>query len=108
MSGLIAVLIAGFIVPPACRTLYGVVASALAAKLADKPYSLYESGFPASFSREEGLAALGVDSSAEKKEVLQKYRDLIKELHSDTGGTPYMARRLNEAREACLGSNKRK
>lgn len=110
MSTLVAVFVVGLSAAPvyrfASRALYKKLAAALAA---DRPYSLYECGFPERFNRPEALEALGFEQSNKKpseEEIKKKYRELMKELHSDIGGTPYIAQRLNEAKEASLSGRK--
>lgn len=104
MAGVAAIFLAGLAAPTIFRIVYRATTRVLAVEIAKdaatRPYISYEHSFPTVFSRSEALSALGVTSAASSQEVQQKYRDLIKELHSDTGGTPYIARRLNEAREA--------
>lgn len=106
MTSLIAMFILGASAPPiyrfVSRAAYRKLAAALAA---DRPYSFYESGFPVRFNRPEALEALGFESTKaapSEEEIKKRYRELMKELHSDTGGTPYIAQRLNEAKEVSL------
>eukprot|EP00796_Vickermania_ingenoplastis_P003852 gene3852-2730_t len=106
MSGFIALFVAGVVTPPAIRFLYRAGARALAASQSSgRPYEVYETGFPATFSRGEALEALGISTPSPSPQIIrEKYRELIKDLHSDTGGSPYIARRINEARDVSLGS----
>jgi hypothetical protein len=54
-------------------------------------------------SRAEALAVLGLDESAGPDEVKAAHRRLIVLVHPDRGGTPYLAARLNQARDVLLG-----
>lgn len=108
MTSILVAFAAGAAASTLLRFAYTVTAKAVAQDVLERPYVRYESAFPTRFSRVEAIQALGAEATDSEQQILQKYRDLIKELHSDTGGTPYIAQRLNEARDACLGIGRRK
>ncbi|KAA5606255.1 molecular chaperone DnaJ [Roseospira marina] len=54
-------------------------------------------------SRAEALAVLGLDDGADAEAVKAAHRRLIVLVHPDRGGTPYLAARLNQARDILLG-----
>lgn len=54
-------------------------------------------------SRKEAAEVLGVAETASKKEVNAAYKRLMQKMHPDLGGSEYMARQLNEARDVLLG-----
>merc|ERR1711991_901449 len=53
--------------------------------------------------REEALEILGLDSSATKDEIIERYNKLIKKNHPDLGGSEWITKRINKARDILLG-----
>jgi hypothetical protein len=53
-------------------------------------------------SRREALDVLGLGEGASRDEILASYRELIRKLHPDTGGSAYLAAKLNQARDVLL------
>lgn len=53
-------------------------------------------------SRAEALDVLGLETNATDEEVRVAYRDLMKRVHPDAGGTDGLSRRLTEARDLLL------
>ena len=51
---------------------------------------------------EEARALLGVAEDDDAETVRAAHRRLIARVHPDTGGTPELARRTNEARDVLL------
>lgn len=60
-------------------------------------------GDGAAMSREEAYQVLGLDPGASAEEIKAAYRRLISRIHPDTGGSAYLAAKLNQAREVLLG-----
>ncbi|MBB4285741.1 J domain-containing protein [Roseospira goensis] len=58
-------------------------------------------------TRAEALAVLGLEEGASPADIKAAHRRLIVLLHPDRGGTPYLAARLNQARDVLLGSHAR-
>ncbi len=54
-------------------------------------------------SSEEALEVLGLDPSPSAEEVRHAHRRLEQKLDPDAGGTPYLIRKINEARDVLLG-----
>jgi DnaJ family protein C protein 19 len=61
----------------------------------------YEGGFETEMSREEALKILGLRErhASESKRVMEAYRDVIKGVHADQGGSNYLATKVNEVRQ---------
>ena len=56
-----------------------------------------------SMTRKEALDILGLNESATKKEIQDNYQKLMKKNHPDLGGSDWITKKLNEAREILLG-----
>lgn len=54
-------------------------------------------------TRAEALAVLGLEEGAGPDDIRAAHRRLIVLVHPDRGGTPYLAARLNQARDVLLG-----
>ena len=53
-------------------------------------------------SLREAYCLPGLKPSATRSDVLAAYRNLMKRLHPDRGGTAYLAAKINEAKDAVL------
>ena len=53
--------------------------------------------------RDEALEILGLDRSATKDEIIERYNKLIKKNHPDLGGSEWITKRINKARDILLG-----
>ncbi|KPA79294.1 hypothetical protein ABB37_05759 [Leptomonas pyrrhocoris] len=75
-----------------------------------RPYHQYEYGFQPAMSEREAYMLLGFkENQAEAvfrrpspEEVKKRYRTMMKDFHSDVSGTPYIATKLNEAKDTLL------
>lgn len=54
-------------------------------------------------TRDEALAILGLDGSADDRDIETAYRSLMQKMHPDHGGSDYFAAKLNEAKAVLLG-----
>ena len=59
-----------------------------------------------SLSKEEALEILDLPNSATREDIVAAYHKLMKSSHPDKGGSPYFARKLNQARDKLLGKSK--
>jgi DnaJ family protein C protein 19 len=62
----------------------------------------YSGGFGEKMSRREAAQILGVRESAEAKRIKDSHRRILMANHPDKGGSPYMAAKINEAKELLL------
>ena len=53
-------------------------------------------------SKSEAAEILGVNQNAKAQEVNKAYHRLIQKVHPDKGGSDYLAKQLNKAREALI------
>jgi DnaJ-domain-containing protein 1 len=60
------------------------------------------SGFN-NMTKEEAYQVLGLDAGASKEDIHQAWRRLIKGVHPDSGGSAFLAAKINAAREVLLG-----
>lgn len=63
----------------------------------------YEGGFEEKMTRREAALVLGVRETSEKKKILQAYRKLALLNHPDSGGSTFIAAKINEAKDKMLG-----
>ena len=54
-------------------------------------------------SRQEACQILGVEADASPEEILHAYRNLIKKVHPDSGGSAFLAAKINAAKDVLLG-----
>ena len=53
--------------------------------------------------KKEAYQILGLNEGATKKEILESYQNLMKKNHPDLGGSDWITKKLNEARDILLG-----
>jgi hypothetical protein len=58
---------------------------------------------PTQMSREEASEILGVAQDASREEIIEAWRRLIKRMHPDSGGSAFLAAKINAAKTALLG-----
>lgn len=61
-----------------------------------------ESPATENLSETEALEILGLDQSASEKDIIAAHRKMIQKLHPDKGGSTYLARQINAAKDLLL------
>ena len=56
-----------------------------------------------SLNKQEAFEILGLNQTASKNEILKRYQELIKKNHPDKGGSEWITKQLNKARDTLLG-----
>ncbi|MEC8265541.1 MAG: DnaJ domain-containing protein [Pseudomonadota bacterium] len=56
-----------------------------------------------SMTKKEAYQILGLEEGASKEEILANYQKLMKKNHPDLGGSDWITKKLNKAREILLG-----
>ncbi|XP_041482723.1 mitochondrial import inner membrane translocase subunit TIM14-like [Lytechinus variegatus] len=59
----------------------------------------YKGGFEPKMSKREASLILGVSASASKSRVRDAHRKIMLLNHPDRGGSPYLATKINEAKD---------
>merc|ERR1712157_420582 len=62
----------------------------------------YEGGFEDKMTRREAALILGVRESSSVKRIKESHRKILMLNHPDTGGSNYLASKINEAKELLL------
>jgi hypothetical protein len=70
----------------------GIVAEGLSSKY-------YKGGFDAKMNRREAALVLGISPTTSKIRIRDAYKRLIILNHPDRGGSPYIAAKINEAKD---------
>eukprot|EP00240_Pyramimonas_obovata_P010731 CAMPEP_0118932666 /NCGR_PEP_ID=MMETSP1169-20130426/10556_1 /TAXON_ID=36882 /ORGANISM="Pyramimonas obovata, Strain CCMP722" /LENGTH=111 /DNA_ID=CAMNT_0006875359 /DNA_START=83 /DNA_END=418 /DNA_ORIENTATION=+ len=68
--------------------------------------AFYSGGFEAVMTRREAALILGVREHAAADKVQAAHRKIMIANHPDTGGSPFIAAKLNEAKELMQGKTK--
>ncbi|GMH99438.1 hypothetical protein TrVE_jg5803 [Triparma verrucosa] len=66
------------------------------------PSKHYEGGFEDDMSRREAALILGIRESASSKRIKDAHRNILIANHPDTGGSNYLASKVNEAKELLM------
>ncbi|EPY30760.1 DnaJ like protein subfamily C member 19 [Strigomonas culicis] len=94
------------VIPRIAQRARAAGAGTAAPHLGQQPYHVFEYGFQKTMTEREALLLLGfaekeaggVLRRPAEEDVKQRYRTLMKDFHSDVGGSPYIAMKLNEAK----------
>jgi DnaJ family protein C protein 19 len=62
----------------------------------------YKGGFDAKMSKREAALILAIRESATKNEIKEAHRRLMMLNHPDSGGSTYIASKINEAKELII------
>ena len=67
----------------------------------------YKGGFQAQMTRDEAAKILGVRQTATADKITASHRKIMMLNHPDTGGSPYIALKINEAKSILLGNDQK-
>lgn len=68
-------------------------------KFDDPNSKYYKGGFEAKMSKREAALVLGVSPSASKQKLKDAHKKIMLLNHPDRGGSPYLAAKINEAKD---------
>mmetsp|Transcript_16621 Transcript_16621/g.25865 ORF Transcript_16621/g.25865 Transcript_16621/m.25865 type:complete len:113 (-) Transcript_16621:193-531(-) len=77
------------------------ITKVVSAPFTSGPKLYYRGGFESVMTRPEASRILGVRQTASKDKITKAHRKLMALNHPDTGGSAYMATKINEAKK-CL------
>jgi len=66
--------------------------------------TFYQGGFEPQMTKREAALILGVRESAPREKIREAHRTMSRLNHPDTGGSEYLAMKINEAKDLLLGS----
>lgn len=66
--------------------------------------TFYQGGFEEKMTKREAALILGVRESASREKIRESHRYLSRVNHPDTGGSEFLAMKINEAKDMLLGS----
>lgn len=69
--------------------------------------NFYDGGFEEKMSKREAALILGVRPSSSSDRVNEAYRRILRNNHPDLGGSPFLASKVNEAKEILLKGTSR-
>ena len=72
-----------------------------------KPNNANYSGKPRSqstMSHAEAMELFGLTTAADRKQIIQRHRELMQKNHPDRGGSNYLAAKINEAKKVLLAA----
>jgi DnaJ family protein C protein 19 len=64
----------------------------------------YDGGFEDEMTKREAALILGIRESAPRDKVREAHRRLARANHPDMGGSPFIATKINEAKEKLMGA----
>jgi DnaJ family protein C protein 19 len=68
------------------------------------PGAFYQGGFDETMTKREAALVLGIRESAPRDKVKEAHRYMSRANHPDTGGSEYLAMKINEAKDLMLNS----
>lgn len=90
-----------FIVAGTALTAVGLLGRALLRQSAMVKY--YKGGFEPIMNRREASLILGVSPNSNPDKVKQAHKRIMLLNHPDRGGSPYLATKINEAKDRLMG-----
>jgi hypothetical protein len=72
-------------------------------RIVEKIRTVEKKVFIERMSKEDAFAVLNLSGQVSREQVTDAYKAMMKRVHPDTGGSPYLAKKVNEAKQLLLG-----
>mmetsp|Transcript_6805 Transcript_6805/g.17379 ORF Transcript_6805/g.17379 Transcript_6805/m.17379 type:complete len:109 (-) Transcript_6805:34-360(-) len=99
-------MVIGFTVAAAAMAGGGIIISAQKMFASPRSRKFYEGGFMPKMTRREAALILGIRESSKEDRVKAAHKTLMVANHPDSGGSDFVAAKVNEAKDILLGKKK--
>jgi hypothetical protein len=77
--------------------------SGIKERIVEKIRTVEKKVFVERLTRQDAFAILNLSAPVTREQVTDAYKAMMKRVHPDLGGSPYLAKKVNEAKQLLLG-----